>query len=322
MTILPIFDYTAQQADTRMERQMKDRYPVIMCALLITLLTGVFYSAVAEAAEGLTPYPQAEAEMSKSQPQYKHLMATGRIQNKGGQSFPESWLDLTEGDLTETLYRIQSTRDTADILQHYKAQLQQPSRQILFECSSRECGSSSDWANRVFKVSTLYGVDRKQHYIVGRKDEGGWSDYVAVYITERGTGRIYAFVQHYRVKTAALDKKGVRDSLFDQLTLNGWVRLPVTADGQFEEGARARLQALVTKLQATSERYWLVAHHFGKDSQQALQLRSEKAAARLLDALTGLGLPADKVTTKGLGALAPTKDSIAYGGRIELLIQK
>lgn len=279
-------------------------------------------SLPALAAGGLKPFPLAEQEMKKSQQMDQHLLATGRIQNKGGEAFPESWLSLPSGTLSQTLYRIRSTRDTDEILEHYLIQLQQSGSEILFQCSSRECGSSNDWANSVFKVSTLYGVDREQHYIAGRRDLNGQTDYISLYITERGTGRIYVYVSHYKVEAAPVATKGIKRSLYEQLIETGWVRLPVTADGTFEEGVFGQLQQLALQLESSNKRFWLVAHHYGKQSQDVLLQRSEQAAARLQRSFQEFGLSADRLELKGLGALAPTKDSVAYGGRIELVVKK
>lgn len=289
--------------------------------LLIAALMFLF-AVPAFAAEGLQPFPLAETEMEKSQPLDQHLFATGRIQNKGGEAFPESWLSLPSGTLNQTLYRIRSTRDTDEILAHYQVQLQQSGSEILFQCSSRECGSSNDWANSVFKISTLYGEDREQHYVAARRELNGQADYVSVYITERGTGRIYVYVMHYQVKAAPVATKGVKRSLYEHLIETGWVRLPVSADGSFEEGVFGQLQQLAVQLERSDKRFWLVAHHYGKQSDEILQQRSQQAAARLQRSLEEFGLSVDKLELKGLGALAPTKDSVAYGGRIELVVKK
>ncbi|WP_417596566.1 DUF4892 domain-containing protein [Oceanospirillum sp.] len=289
--------------------------------LLISALAFIVASPVF-AAGGLQPFPLAEKEMEKSQQLDQHLFATGRIQNKGGESFPESWLSLSSGRLNQTLYRIRSTRDTDEILEHYQVELQRSGSEILFQCSSRECGSSNDWANRVFKVSTLYGEDREQHYVAARRELNGQADYVSVYITERGTGRIYVYVTHYQVEAAPVTTKGVKRSLYEDLIETGWVRLPVSADGSFEDSVFGQLQQLAVQLERSDKRFWLVAHHYGKQSDEILQQRSEQAVARLQRSFEQLGLSADKLELKGLGALAPTKDSVAYGGRIELIVKK
>lgn len=300
-------------------QQKRIRLPLLwLWASFVTLIV----SAPVMAAGALESFPLAEKESEKSQQMDQHLFATGRIQNKGGEAFPESWLSLPSGTLSQALYRVRSTRDTDEILEHYQGQLQQPGSEILFRCSSRECGSSNDWANSVFKVSTLYGVDREQHYIAGRRDLNGQTDYVSVYITERGTGRIYVYVSHYQVTAAPVATKGVKRSLFEQLLETGWVRLPVTADGEFEEGAFGQLQQLAGQLEKSDKTFWLVAHHYGKQSHEVLQQRSQQAAAKLQRSLQEFGLSAGKLELKGLGALAPTKDSVAYGGRIELIVKK
>ena len=291
-------------------------------ARALTLMLLLVPFSAAQAASGLNPFPLAEQESeNRSQPD-QQLLATGRIQNKGGEPFPESWLTLPAGALTQTLYRIRSTRDTDEIMEHYRSQLQRPGSELLFQCSSRECGSSTDWANRVFKVSTLYGVDRKQHYMAGRQEHKAGVDYYSVYITERGTGRIYAYVTRYQVDSENARQQGTAQTLFQQLNERGWVRLPVTADGEFEEGASGQLRQLTGRLQQSDDRYWLVAHHYGTQSDEQLLQRSERAAARLQRALQAFGLDSGKLELKGLGALAPTRDSVAYGGRIELVIQR
>ncbi len=289
---------------------------------LWVVLASALVSLPVSAAGELKPFPLAEKEMEKSESLDQHLFATGRIQNKGGEAFPESWLSLPSGTLSQTMYRVRSTRDTDEILEHYQSQFQQPGSEILFQCSSRECGSSNDWANSVFKVSTLYGEDREQHYIAGRSDQNGQTDYASVYVTERGTGRIYVYVSHYRVQASAVTTKGVKRSLFERLTETGWVRLPVTADGEFEEGAFGQLKQLAEQLNNSQQQYWLVAHHYGKQNHEILQQRSEQAAAKLQRSLQEFGLSPGKLELKGLGAMAPTKDSVSYGGRIELVVKK
>lgn len=290
------------------------RMPLLGVLMLLLALP-----LVAARADVLSPFPLAQQEQSRSELKDQHILATGRIQNKAGEAFPENWLSLPSGTLNQTLYRIRSTRDTDEILAHYEQQLQRAGSDILFQCSGRECGSSNDWANSVFNVSTLYGVDREQHYLTSRTDHDGLSDYISVYITERATGRIYAYVSHYQVKTGQVTEQGDPKSLYQRLQDQGWVRLPVTADGAFEEGASDQLEQLVSQLQAGNDHYWLVAHHFGLGSHRELVARSEAAASNLLRALSAFGLPATRVELKGLGPLAPTKDSVNYGGRIELV---
>jgi len=64
---------------------------------------------------------------------------------------------------------------------------------LEFECKGRECGSSSYWANKIFKSAMLYGPEQFQSYAVFRTSAGWWT----VYIGQRATRKIYARLDHY-----------------------------------------------------------------------------------------------------------------------------
>ncbi len=288
----------------------------VLAAGLFSALLAV--PVVAQANEGLEPFPLANVEMSKSDKLVEHRIATGRIQKKNSESMPESWLTLPGGELNRTLYRVRSSRGTDEIHQHYKQQLKQPGINVVFECSGRDCGSSIHWANQVFNVSTLYGIDRKQHYLAVERKYNGWSEFIALYITERGTGRTYVYEEHYRLPSDQVSQ-GDNQNLFEQLGISGWITLPVSADGSFEEGAFEQLQQLVQALNGAEQDYWLASHRYGAGSDQELIDKSEQSGQRLLQELEKMGLKAEKVSIRAIGPLAPTANSVNYGGRIELI---
>lgn len=310
--------------DTLNLSQLKKRLTQPLLTLLTLLLTS--YATSVKANTWLTPFPLAQLENSQQAERPQYLLAVGRIQNKNGISAPEHWLQLPQGYLTTETFRVTSSKDTAKIFQHYRSQLQQAGKKIIFECSSRECGTSIDWANQVFKLSTLYGVDRKQHYIAAQRQQGNLTEYAAIYVTERGTGRIYVHTEIYQTKTERLSDTALSDALdqdlYQQLSQQGWINLPVTPDGQYEASEAEALRTLVRQLNQDQSQYWLVGHHYGAGDDQALQARSEQAAQGLLQQLNHMGLTTGKIKAKGLGALAPTQDSVIYGGRLELVRQK
>ncbi|MBB1487019.1 DUF4892 domain-containing protein [Oceanospirillum sediminis] len=305
--------YSEQRSEALLARS------TVCMMIAIALFVVLFWKAsAASAAEWLAEYPRASQEMNKQEELPEYRMAMGRIQNKNSGSEPEYWLNLSAGHLSRHLYRIRSTKDTADISRYYQQQLQVAGARILFECQGRECGSSTDWANRVFRVSTLYGVDRKQHYFLAAREDNGQTHVAAIYVTERGTGRIYAYEEHFLLKSGQLSLPGEEQTLFQQLEQQGWITLPVSPDGRFEEGAFGDLQVLVGSL-PEQKRYWLVAHRFGQDSDAALLNKSTQAAQNLLSQLRAMGLAEDRIEIKGMGRLAPTTESLRYGGRIELI---
>ena len=64
---------------------------------------------------------------------------------------------------------------------------------LAFECQGRTCGSSSYWANRILDKPVLYGPEQFQQYQVFTlpADAG----YVAIYVGQRATRKIYAHIE-------------------------------------------------------------------------------------------------------------------------------
>ena len=66
--------------------------------------------------------------------------------------------------------------------------------QPCFECDRFSCGESNFWANHIFKIARLYGLDKAQSYFVGSQIEAGKTVYYLVYTVRRGNKREYALV--------------------------------------------------------------------------------------------------------------------------------
>ena len=61
--------------------------------------------------------------------------------------------------------------------------------ETLFECEGRRCGSSAQWASRVFEERVLYGHEDRQRYGVWRYTdaEGTWT--IILYASDRCSAR-------------------------------------------------------------------------------------------------------------------------------------
>ena len=73
------------------------------------------------------------------------------------------------------------------VFAHYLKSLQSINAEILFQCSSRQCGSSNQWANNYFEVTELYGIDRTQFYLSAMTG----NMQLALYTVKRGNRRVY-----------------------------------------------------------------------------------------------------------------------------------
>lgn len=88
---------------------------------------------------------------------------------------------------------------------------------IRYECEGRTCGSSSFWANKIFKERVLYGPLQFQRYYVAALDSAALdsaaldmseldesareigslespSAYIMIYVAQRATGKIYVHI--------------------------------------------------------------------------------------------------------------------------------
>jgi len=67
--------------------------------------------------------------------------------------------------------------------------------QVLYQCHGRSCGSSNQWANKVFHQSRLYGLDSQQSYAALKQDTLKGANYYALYSTERGNRKVYLHLE-------------------------------------------------------------------------------------------------------------------------------
>jgi hypothetical protein len=61
--------------------------------------------------------------------------------------------------------------------------------ELLFECEGRQCGSSAQWASRVFEERELYGHDERQRYAAWRYVDGDGTWTIVLYASDRANRR-------------------------------------------------------------------------------------------------------------------------------------
>ena len=72
----------------------------------------------------------------------------------------------------------------------------------VYECQRFHCGDSNFWANNVFAIPTLYGLDKEQGYFLGEAQVDGKLSYITVYTIRRGNKRSYALVDIFTTEKA------------------------------------------------------------------------------------------------------------------------
>lgn len=178
--------------------------------------------------------------------------------------------------------------------------------ETLFTCSSRGCGASTYFANRVFGVAELYGRDGEQHYLVVERVTAEGPSLLMLYVSQRGTREVFAHVEEILLERSASDP-ALAQTLADALTGFGVARLPdhpFADDGSLASDAGPLLDAVARALSEVSGNgtVWIVVHMHGP-IEAGLE-GSLRRAQRLRDHLADA---ADVPTLRafGLGALAP-----------------
>lgn len=176
----------------------------------------------------------------------------------------------------------------------------------LFTCSSRGCGASTYFANRVFGIAELYGRDAEQHYLVLERVTADGPSLLMLYVSQRGTREVFAHVEEILLETSASDPALAR-TLADALVGPGVARLPThpfADDGSLAGDAEPLLAAMSQALAGLSGTgtVWVVVHMQGP-IEAALE-GSLRRAERLRDHLAdGADMPT--LRAFGVGGLAP-----------------
>ncbi|MCV6611089.1 MAG: DUF4892 domain-containing protein [Amphritea sp.] len=217
----------------------------------------------------------------------EYALATGPMKKLEGVIAPEQF-DRLSGQLNRITYRIPDNHSPADAFSFYQQQLEALKADILFQCSSRGCGSSNQWANNYFGVKELYGIDRTQFYLSASLG----SQKIALYTVKRGNRRIYLHIDLIEplAQSAA--------SINDDLEQKGFSWLDNTDDIQSllellsEDGA---IQLLIVGYEQGAS---------GSDFAQ-LQSSSRQRADEFRNRLIDAGLSGERLEAVGVGPVMP-----------------
>jgi hypothetical protein len=138
---------------------------------LIVLSSLILASIQAHATEidgfpELKAYPHSsEFNIQPSAPT-DYLLGLGALQKIGGR-WRHKASESIVGSMSRYTWEINEDYTADQAFAWMQEQLTE-STQLLFECEGRSCGSSAQWASRVFQQRVLYGHDERQHYLVLR----------------------------------------------------------------------------------------------------------------------------------------------------------
>jgi hypothetical protein len=263
---------------------------------------------------GIERYPRAWiVEYQRDEEFRPREFVMGRVERLRRDVRVQELLRL-DGTLEAATYRIPDGVPVDQVAAHFHNKMEGG---LLFRCSGRDCGRSSEWANQIWNQATLFGPDANQHYLAWE-----WQGrLLAVYVIERGNRRVYAHLQVLEPADEAV--LGANALLGRLLTGQGWATLDGVVprgDGTLPPGAQTALAALHPQLaEVGAADAWLVCHLYGARPVAELLAASERCAQSAIEALGDAGgNPGLRIQPFGAGPLLPR--GARSGARLELVI--
>lgn len=296
---------------------------------LVTLLTFAQLVKAQSLNTGLAGHPLVQAfpnstlVSSTFSPESIHQVALGILQRNSGVAEPEEVRRVT-GDLTKVLYEISPEFSGADVYDFFRTQLVEKSFDELFTCKGRSCGSSNDWANDIFKNRILYGPAQNQYYMAYQKfSDDNLSPYVSVYIITRGNRRLYAYLEVVEPKSGSLNASEVLVSTMEETLLsNGYSSLSDIEFANDQLVDDESLQPLIAVLKKLPEiELYIVSHLAASGSLEEAQRRSQNQADSILQALIDAGISPSRLSSHGVGPLAPNCASTQCKNRVDVVLR-
>jgi hypothetical protein len=166
--------------------------PIRLIVLLLLCVAGQGASGEGEQPTflGQVAYPHSRVIHNSGTIVGEYLLGLGALQKVGGR-WRHKRSEILQGSLQRTTWQVNEpyTADEAFtwIQEHLPEDVE-----VLFECQGRDCGSSAQWADRVFQQRLLYGHDDRQRY--GAYRLVGGETWVVVYAADRANRRHYVHV--------------------------------------------------------------------------------------------------------------------------------
>ncbi len=148
----------------------------------------------------LPRFARAEIVDFRDVPAQERIYPLGSIRRISGTLRYERQVDSL-GHMRSVTYELPPEHTSGQAFNAALAALQEQGAHALYWCESRECGSSSLWANSVFGNAKLLGADDQQAYLLLRLAEPKQNTLVALYSITRGNRRAYLHVEQLENQT-------------------------------------------------------------------------------------------------------------------------
>jgi hypothetical protein len=279
----------------------------LVLALLVCTLPGVCL-----ATENLGLYPGAELVESRVDEKIESRRIILGALKKINNELQPKFFEYVTGTQTSNTYYIPTERRIDKLVEFYLDQLSGSSR-ILFRCEGRDCGSSNYWANTVFTTPLLYGPEQFQNYIIAR--DLATDDYIAIYVGQRGTKKIYVHVQI--ISGIEKQPKLTMGTLFESFESHH--RFVIQTSNFVLE--RDLVEDLVEFMKLNEPSKLTLVSHDSLQKSESIEegmQRTLRYSESVRSALVDAGISKERIQAFGVGPLSPLDD--VRTSRLEFLL--
>jgi len=213
-------------------------------------------------------------------------------------------VERLSGTVSRKTLEIDSSFSFDEINRRLEQFYQPEQSRLIYSCHGLDCGSSNAWANEVFKVKQLYGLDTRQNYEVRELSGGSVQRFAVSYLVQRGNQRVYLQLDTVTpsepVNAAILaDPK----TILRQLTESGFYTIPgsllnLAENTHLDAIAEAlRMRPMLTVA--------VVGHSYVGQALDKKRQASKDLANRVIELLVKKGVKPIQLQAYGLGSLAP-----------------
>lgn len=261
-------------------------------------------------------------------------------------------LRTVEGRLSNRMYWGPKDRSAVEIFRNYQSALQAAGFQTMFSCESAECEQQgiqgmvqelprkAAWVSFNSMVASTFNSGNQPafQYLSARKQSGAGTTYVQVALagTRLGgdsAGRVRQFVQVIEPAQAEMGKVTVdAKAIGAGLERDGKIALYGvhfdTNKAVLREDSAAQLQSMAQALKAQPAMKVLIVGHTDNQGEIDVNLAlSQKRAQAVVEALsTKYGIPAARLSARGVASFAPVSTNATDEGRgrnrrVELVVR-
>ncbi len=270
-------------------------------------------------------FPDAEISEFQSEERVNHQVVLGGLQQLRGRVIPQA-SERVRGKLTRILYEVASGYNGRDVMDFFTGQMRSMGYRELYSCAGRACGSSEYWANDIFGKRILYGPVRNQFYLAMASEPPG-RFYVSVYVITRINRQLLAHLEIVELEdggaaASASPAASNPEAMLAQLRDKGGIVVSgVGFTANDELASRSGLGAIAAMMELDPQlRLRIVAHLQGDGSLEDLLSRSESRAEAMRQSLLTAGADPSRLSTRGLGPLAPLCAGGNCAERVELIL--